>query len=176
MAGNKKGNTVEIVTDIVKPVIEEMGLTLWDVRFEKEGAAFLIAYDESAKTFNLKSLEKGEDGETATNLSVWLFDETHRKKDAETIGEDFSDIIRAKLGIAKERAATNAAEVALPTRVKKDGALSMDQFTQRFLAVYPQYKDDYKENVAANGSFMPIEFYRYRGAQKLREVAASGNK
>ena len=40
MAGNKKGNTVEIVTDIVKPVIEEMGLTLWDVRFEKEGAGW----------------------------------------------------------------------------------------------------------------------------------------
>ncbi len=42
MAGNKKGNTVEIVTDIVKPVIEEMGLTLWDVRFEKEGAGWYL--------------------------------------------------------------------------------------------------------------------------------------
>lgn len=43
MAGSKKGgNTVEIVTDIVKPVIEEMGLTLWDVRFEKEGASWYL--------------------------------------------------------------------------------------------------------------------------------------
>ena len=42
MAVNKKGNTVEIVTDIVKPTIEEMGLTLWDVRFEKEGANWYL--------------------------------------------------------------------------------------------------------------------------------------
>lgn len=43
MAGGKKGsNTVEIVTDIVRPVIEEMGLTLWDVRFEKEGASWYL--------------------------------------------------------------------------------------------------------------------------------------
>ncbi|MBP1582122.1 MAG: ribosome maturation factor RimP, partial [Oscillospiraceae bacterium] len=43
MAGSKKGgNTVEIVTDIVRPVVEEMGLTLWDVRFEKEGASWYL--------------------------------------------------------------------------------------------------------------------------------------
>ena len=41
-AGVKKGNTVDIITDIVKPVIEEMGLTLWDVRFEKEGASWYL--------------------------------------------------------------------------------------------------------------------------------------
>ncbi len=42
MAGGKKGNTVEIVTDIVRPVIEEMGMNLWDVRFEKEGAIWYL--------------------------------------------------------------------------------------------------------------------------------------
>ena len=36
MASGKK-NTVGIVTDLVRPITDELGLDLWDVRFEKEG-------------------------------------------------------------------------------------------------------------------------------------------
>lgn len=42
MAATKKLNTVEVVTQIAQPVVEGMGLTLWDVRFEKEGAAWYL--------------------------------------------------------------------------------------------------------------------------------------
>ncbi len=42
VSATKKGNTVEIVTAIAKPVVEEMGLTLWDVRYEKEGAYWYL--------------------------------------------------------------------------------------------------------------------------------------
>lgn len=41
MAKNK-GSTVETVTSIVLPVCEEMGLKLWDVTFEKEGAEWFL--------------------------------------------------------------------------------------------------------------------------------------
>lgn len=36
------GNTVKIVTDLVKPIVDELGLILWDVRFEKEGSIWLL--------------------------------------------------------------------------------------------------------------------------------------
>lgn len=167
----------EIVAGKVRENIEELGLREEDGCFLKDDISFAVKYDENAKTFNLVCKEKNEDGESESNLSVWLFDENHRKKDAETIGEDFSDCIRKKLGITKSRPVAAAADVALPSsKSKKDGALTMEQFTQRFLAVYPQYKDDYKENMAVWGSFMPVEFYRTRGAEKLRELAQSGNK
>ena len=39
---NKKGNTVELVAELVKPIAEEMGLSLWDVRFLKEGAQWYL--------------------------------------------------------------------------------------------------------------------------------------
>ena len=39
---NKKGNTVEAVSELVRPIIEDMGLTLWDVRFVKEGALWYL--------------------------------------------------------------------------------------------------------------------------------------
>ena len=38
----KGKNTVEIVTALVEPIVEELGLILWDVRFEKEGAAWYL--------------------------------------------------------------------------------------------------------------------------------------
>ena len=39
---NRKSNTVENVTALVQPIIEEMGLSLWDVRFLKEGAEWYL--------------------------------------------------------------------------------------------------------------------------------------
>ncbi len=42
MGQKKKCNTVEAVTELVKPIVEGMGLTLWDVRFLKEGAMWYL--------------------------------------------------------------------------------------------------------------------------------------
>ena len=41
MASGKK-NTVGIVTDLVRPITDELGLDLWDVRFEKEGSTWYL--------------------------------------------------------------------------------------------------------------------------------------
>ncbi len=38
----KKGNTVEAVTELVQPLVESLGLTLWDVRFVKEGTLWYL--------------------------------------------------------------------------------------------------------------------------------------
>lgn len=38
----KGKNTVAIVTELVEPIIDSLGLILWDVRFEKEGSAWFL--------------------------------------------------------------------------------------------------------------------------------------
>ncbi|WP_312644805.1 ribosome maturation factor RimP [Hydrogenoanaerobacterium sp.] len=38
----KGKNTVTLVSEVVQPVADEMGLILWDVRFEKEGASWYL--------------------------------------------------------------------------------------------------------------------------------------
>ena len=38
----KGGNTVKIVWDIVEPLAEELGLSIWDVRFLKEGSQWYL--------------------------------------------------------------------------------------------------------------------------------------
>lgn len=35
-------NTVELVTGLVTPIVERLGLILWDVRYEKEGTAWFL--------------------------------------------------------------------------------------------------------------------------------------
>lgn len=38
----KGGNVVSVVYELVKPITDGLGLTLWDVRFEKEGANWYL--------------------------------------------------------------------------------------------------------------------------------------
>ncbi|MBQ1389269.1 MAG: ribosome maturation factor RimP [Clostridia bacterium] len=42
MAKNKGGSTVQAVTQLVKPIVEGLGLRLWDVRLVKEGAMMYL--------------------------------------------------------------------------------------------------------------------------------------
>lgn len=43
MAGKGKGgNTVKLVSDIVTPIATEMGFSIWDIRYEKEGTSFYL--------------------------------------------------------------------------------------------------------------------------------------
>ncbi|MGN0675072.1 MAG: ribosome maturation factor RimP [Oscillospiraceae bacterium] len=42
MAGKKGGNTVAKVYDIAKPIADSLGLKIWDVAFEKEGALWYL--------------------------------------------------------------------------------------------------------------------------------------
>ncbi len=40
----KGGNTVAICRELAQPFVDQLGLTLWDVRFVKEGAAWYLRY------------------------------------------------------------------------------------------------------------------------------------
>lgn len=42
MAKGKGGNTVAAVWEIAKPVADELGLDIWDIRFVKEGADWFL--------------------------------------------------------------------------------------------------------------------------------------
>ena len=42
MKNNKSGSTVKRIAELAKPLCDELGLELWDVRFEKEGATWYL--------------------------------------------------------------------------------------------------------------------------------------
>ena len=55
----KGGNTVDLVTEIVKPIVEQLGLSLWDVRFVKEGAdSCLRIFIDSENGITIEDCEK----------------------------------------------------------------------------------------------------------------------
>ena len=128
--------------------------------------------------FELHYAEAPAEGGEASDsvLSAWLFDDTHRERDAVVIAEDFCDEARKKLGIARKNPVT-AGKIDLPEKSERRAgdALSMQGFAQRFLACYPQYKDAYRDNIADYGDFMYFDFFKRYGVEKLREVASSGS-
>lgn len=58
-SGHKGKSTAETAEALILPVLEELGLTLWDVRFEKEGSAWYLRYfiDKDGDGINMKELE-----------------------------------------------------------------------------------------------------------------------
>ena len=44
LATGKKPNTVELATRLILPVLEDLNIQLWDVRFEKEGTLWYLRY------------------------------------------------------------------------------------------------------------------------------------
>lgn len=44
MAENKKKNTAQVCTELALPVAAELGVELWDVRFEKEGTEWFLRF------------------------------------------------------------------------------------------------------------------------------------
>ena len=55
----KGGSTVETVSALAQPVADEMGLVLWDVRFEKEGSAWYLRLfiDKADGSLNIDDCE-----------------------------------------------------------------------------------------------------------------------
>ena len=59
MAKGKGGNTVAAVWEIAKPIAEELGLEIWDIRFVKEGADwFLRIFIDKEDGISIEDCEK----------------------------------------------------------------------------------------------------------------------
>lgn len=127
--------------------------------FKNDNCAVRVSFDETAKMFVL-SFATVTDGETEefTELTRWLFDDNQTEKDAVAVGVDFADTLRGKLGVKKAARTTTVGEVALPTVTKGD-AVTITTLTQRLLATFPEFKENYKENVAKYGKFLYQDFY-----------------
>ena len=67
----KGGNTIAKVHDMVMPIIDELGLSLWDIVFEKEGAYWYLRVFIDGKD----DLASMEDCENVTRPLSKLLDE-----------------------------------------------------------------------------------------------------
>ena len=145
-------------------IIAEMQVLLDGQKFVKDGEIFKnenkavkVFFDEDRKTVNLAVADVAEEIGDFVTVNSWLFGEDQGVKDAASVGVDFADTLRGELGIKKSsRSVTN--NVALPTTEKGD-SITLTTLTQKLLAIFPQYKETYKAEVAKYGKFLYIDFY-----------------
>lgn len=137
--------------------------------FVKDNVKFKIEYSQERKQFTFSYAEKGEEtfGEF-TELTAWLFDEeNHGSKDIDVIAEDFVESASVKLGIIKK---SGVKQVALPSKAEAGKTPGIEALTQKFLAVFPVYKEEYVAHVEKYNGFLPIEFFKTTAVPKLKEL------
>ncbi len=133
-----------------------------------------IVYDEARQLYRLIACDIAEGGfGEERELSAYLFDDSQTKRDAASVGLDFADTLKKELGIKRSRANNNATAIDLPT-ASKNAQMTVAGFTAKLLAVYPEFKETYKESVAKNGMYLYLEFFRETLTPKIAEVLSSG--
>ncbi len=149
---------------------EENEITaLEDGTFSGKGKKIKISYNEATKCYELSLADEGEE---FSLISSYLFDETQREKDIESVAIDFTDTLRKNLSIAKKRSAAN---VALPTAEGGD-TVTISGLTQKLLAFFPQNKETYKTHVAEHNRFLATQFYKEYLIPDIKTLLASSNK
>lgn len=137
--------------------------------------AFLVDYNEDKKLIYLKSAQLEEDkGVEWSEVSSWLFDENTEDRDKETIKNDFCDSCLEQIGA--KAGVRGIKKVEMPSKKKKADTIDVESFSARFLAMFPEYKDAYKENVSKYGEFMYDDFFSKYGVEAIKKVFDEGNK
>lgn len=133
-------------------------------------SCFQFRYDEERTLVILEYCS--ESNGDYTELGSWLYDGTN-PKDVPTIVEDFSDVIAKKLGL--KPSSGNTANVVMPTRAAAGSENTVDSLTQKMLAIFPAFKETYKEHVAEKGSFLYVSFFKETVVPELRTQSAESN-
>lgn len=170
-------NCYNAVIEEMKPLLDGQKFALDGDVYRNDIKAVQVCYDETSKMFILKvaDITDGITGEFFV-LSSWLFEEDQTERDAAAVGVDFADTLRANLGL-KKTVSKSAGQIALPTTEKGD-AVTVSTLIQKLLAVFPEFKEDYKESVAKYGKFLSVDFFTTKFAPAIKEMLSDtkGNK
>lgn len=137
--------------------------------FSLDAYSVKLEYSEEKKILSLKA--KSDDGEFAA-ISDWLVDENTSVSDAKSVVLDFSEATDKLLGIKKSKV---SGEIKLPQKANKGETPNAEALCQKFLAVFPQYKDTYKLHIAEYGAFLPITFFKATAAVELKNLLEGDN-
>lgn len=162
----------EAVLAEMKPLLDGQKFVADGEIYKNDSKAVQVCFDEASKMFVLKAADvtDGEIGEFAV-LSSWLFEDDQTVKDAAAVGTDFADTLRSNMGLKKTTRDTSA-NIALPTAEKGD-AVTVTTLTQKLLAIFPEYKDDYKASVAKYGKFLYQDFFMTKFVPSIKTLLSN---
>ncbi len=149
---------IDIVLGEMQTFLDENGFSKCDCGgFKNDKKAVKVEYSEERQMYLLLLADIDENGTVGEfgEEEAWLFDDSQNKKDAESVGIDFTETLRKAMGVKVKRA---VGQVDLPT-VQKGSAYNITAFTKKVLDTYPQLKDTYKDYVAKYGNFLYLNFF-----------------
>lgn len=146
-----------------------------DGSFLNDKKSVKVAFDEKRQVYalSLADVEEGKVGDYA-EIETWLFDDSQVERDAEAVGIDFVNTLRKNMGVKVKRN-SNSANVELPTASKGD-SITVTGFTKKMLDFFPALKDEYKNHIADNGSFLYLNFFGEFLVPQIKAVFSTGTK
>ncbi len=171
-------NAQDIILEVLSPVIEAQKFTRQgdECVFVNAKYAFRITYDGKKNVYMLDMAKLVEGGEAEFyNVSAYLFDDASDERDARSVGGDFLDCINNELGIQRS-ASLRKKDVVLPSKSTGEGTPGMEAFANRFLTVFPEYKDKYKSDVARYNGFMFDNFFSTVAPEVINRTIETNNK
>lgn len=171
-------NAQDIILEVLAPVIDSQKFTRQgdECVFVNAKYAFRITYDQAKSVYVLDMAKLVEGGEAEFyNVSSYLFDDSSDERDARSVGGDFLDCLNNELGIQRS-ASLRKKDIALPSKSSGEGTPGIEAFTNRFLTIFPDYKDKYKDDVARYNGFMFDNFFSSVGPEVIKRTIQTNNK
>lgn len=139
------------------------------VTFVGDGTAYQIRYLDEKKRFELRSCdtEDGKPDEKWKTISMWLFDpETDTASEAQSIASDFTESVACPKNVPALKA---------KKKKKKEDDTNVDPlfFFNRFVAVFPELKDEISAEKEAYGTVRAVTFARTKLLPKINALCAN---
>lgn len=155
--------------------IEETDKT---VTYSGDKGSYRLVYDGESKILSFECAYTEAENAEFNTISRSLFDiDTIDERDAKSTANEVCDELERMF---KSRKPVDLDKVKMPKAVSrgqaKKGTLSydVDSLANRFGALYPEYKDEIKLNVATYGEFLPETFFTEHGNAKVFDIIQNG--
>ena len=140
--------------------------------FTSDSVAYSVIYYVEKKHMVLRTCtmtDDGPDNEWKT-LGTWMFDpEVDTEKEANSIGNDFSDTVAAPVAVKRVK----------QTKKKKSGDDQSNDpifLSKRLVKLFPELKDEIKFEQDYHESFRAVTFFREKVVPKVNELVKRGSK
>lgn len=140
--------------------------------FVSENLAYSVVYYTDKQHMVMRECPMTEDGPDNDwkTLATWMFDpEVDTMKEANSIGNDFVEAISAPKAIKKVKTAKK-------TKAKKDDEGNADPvfLAKRFVTIYPELKDEIKNEEDCYYPFRSVTFFRASVVPKVQDSITRG--
>ena len=149
------------------------------ITFTGDKGAYRLVFDEETKILAFECTYDYKDASSEFNTtSRTLFDvETMDERDVRSAANEAKDEINHLFNSKKKTELKNVKMPKAVSRTKaKNGLISydVDSLANRFSTLYPEFKDDIKENIMQYGEFLPETFFTEHGNAKVLDVIKNG--